>query len=366
MKVKVRDIISYLDSEIPADYQESYDNSGLQVGNPDAIIEAALLSLDITEEVIREACETGAGLVITHHPLIFKPLKRIAMGSDVERVISTAIKNNISVYSAHTNLDVHENGVSRKLADVIGLESLSPLVPLKGKLMKLVTFIPLENVDQVSKAVFNAGAGVTGNYDNCSFRVEGTGSFRGNEDSNPYKGVKGDVHSEPEIRFETVLFARDSRRVVKALLEAHPYEEVAYDLIALENEYNGAGMGITGNLAEPMKESEFLKMIALKLESKGLRYSQPTGKDIRRVAVIGGAGASLLRDALAVGADALITGDVKYHDFLEAAGRILLVDAGHFETEKYSTEILYDLIIKKFPTFALRFSGKNKNPINYL
>jgi dinuclear metal center YbgI/SA1388 family protein len=364
--MKLKEICGFLDAAVPLSFQEEYDNSGLQVGNPEAEIMAALLTLDVTEEVLGEAIASGCNLIISHHPLIFRPLKQIAHRSHTERIVESAIKNSISIYSAHTNLDNSENGVSIKMAATIGLSEIKPLVPLKGRLLKLVTYVPSDHAEKVREAIFAAGAGVIGNYDKCSFNSEGLGSFRGNEKTSPFAGEKGMFHFEQETRIETILPAYLQKGVLKALTEAHPYEEPAYDIYLLANDYPVAGMGVTGMLKEEMSEMAFLGKLSTIFDSKGIRYSPPSGRNIRKVALCGGSGAGLLNNAIAAGADAFITGDVKYHSFHDAAGRILLADIGHYESEKYSTEILYDLIIKKFPTFALRFSGINTNPINYL
>jgi dinuclear metal center YbgI/SA1388 family protein len=316
--------------------------------------------------VLDEAVKTGCNLIISHHPVIFHPLRSLTGKTSAERIITRAIIENIAIYSAHTNLDITGNGVSRKMAEKLELQNVKVLTPLKNKLMKLVAYIPASHIDRVSEAVFNAGAGVIGNYDRCSFNAEGYGTFRGNKNTSPFAGKKMEVHREKEIRFETILLSHLKNEVIKALLGSHPYEEVAYDLYILENEYNGAGLGCIGELPEGVSEKDYLIRVAGIFGSAGLRYSPPGGKMISTVALCGGAGASLLNDAISAGADIFITGDIKYHDFQYAEGRILLADIGHFESEKFATEILYDLIIKKFPTFALRFSETNTNPINYL
>lgn len=282
-----------------------------------------------------------------------------------ERIIRKCIESRISVYSAHTNLDITHGGVSRILAEKLGLINIKVLVPLEKRLIKLVTYIPVSHVDSVSRAVFDAGAGVIGNYDSCGFTVQGRGSFRGNENTDPFVGEKGKMHYEDEVRFETILFSHEKDNVVRALLGAHPYEEVAYDLYSLENRNIDAGLGCAGMLAEAMPARDFLEHVSAVTGSGGVRHSAYVKGEIRRVAVCGGSGASLLRNAISSGADAFVTADVKYHAFQEAEGRILLVDAGHYETEKFSVEILKDLIVKKFPNFALRFSETNTNPINY-
>jgi dinuclear metal center YbgI/SA1388 family protein len=364
--MKLKDICKYLDTVVPTSFQESYDNTGLQVGDPEKEISSVIISLDVTEDVVDEAISTGCDLIVTHHPLIFIPLKKLAGRTFVERIIVKAIKNEIAIYSSHTNLDMLKDGVSKKMAEKLKLQDIKVLSPLKNKLLKLVTFIPEEYFKKVTEAVFKAGAGVTGNYDNCCFSLQGTGSFRGGEGSNPFVGEKGKIHFEKEIRFETILPVHLKDMVLSALTESHPYEEPAYDIYTLENEYYEAGLGCRGQLPEAMKEKDFLNQISDIFGAQGIRFSKLTGKKIKSVALCGGAGISLLNAAVSVGADVFVTADIKYHDFFNAGNTILLVDAGHFETEKFTTEILYDLIIKKFPTFAVRFSETNTNPINYL
>jgi dinuclear metal center YbgI/SA1388 family protein len=364
--MKVKEICSYLDAVVPVSFQESYDNSGLQAGNPENEIRSALLSLDVTEDVIAEAKSLGCGLVITHHPLIFTPLKKLIGKTYVERVLMMALKHEIAIYSSHTNLDILKEGVSRKMAVKLNLQNVRVLSPLKNHLLKLVTYIPSDHLEKVRDALFAAGAGEIGNYDKCGFSIEGTGSFRGGVNTEPFAGEKGKFHLEKEIRFETIMLSHLKEQVIKALLATHPYEEVAYDLYSLENEYNGAGFGCIGELADSVEEIEFLNSVSEIFNAKGVKYSKLTGKKIKKVALCGGAGVNLLSDAVRAGAHAFITSDIRYHDYFHAANAILLVDTGHYESEKYSTEILYDLIIKKFPTFAVRFSETNTNPINYL
>jgi dinuclear metal center YbgI/SA1388 family protein len=363
--MKLKEFTAYIDSAIPLAYQESYDNSGLQVGLPDQEIDSAMICLDITEHVIFEAIEAHCNLLISHHPLIFSGIKKLTGNTYTERILYEAVKNDIAIYSAHTNLDMMSNGVSHKMAEKIGLEKISVLSPSENRLLKLVTYIPVSHFDKVKIALFEAGAGVIGNYDNCGFAVSGTGSFKGDETTNPFVGEKGKIHFEKEIRFETVLFAHLRTRVIKALIDTHPYEDVAYDLYALENNNTGIGLGCTGILHEPLQEMDFLKLINSVFYAKGIRYSDLTGKMVSKVALCGGSGASLINEAIHSGADVFLTADLKYHDFFKSENRILLVDAGHFETEKFSREILKDLIIKKFPKFAVRFSETNTNPINY-
>jgi dinuclear metal center YbgI/SA1388 family protein len=364
--MKLKDLTSFLDSAIPLSFQEGYDNAGLQVGSPDKEINSALLTLDVTDEVLDEAGYAGCDVIISHHPLIFTGIKQLTGKNFTERILLKAIRQDIAIYSAHTNLDVLEKGVSRKMAEKIGLKNIRVLIPLKNKLLKLVTYIPEEHLDKVREAVFSAGAGMIGDYDKCSFVTSGTGSFRAGVDTEPFIGEKGKLHFEKEIRFETVLFSHMKSRVIKALLEVHPYEEVAYDLYPLENDNINSGMGCTGEFTEPVSEKELLRMLGTIFSAKGIRYSKSTGREIKKVALCGGAGGPYISDAIASGADAFISADIRYHSFFEAGDKILLADIGHFESEKFSVEILYELIIKNFPTFAVRFSEINTNPINYL
>jgi len=364
--MKVKDISSYLDTVVPISFQESYDNCGLQVGDPENEIDAAMISLDVTEDIMDEAITVGCGLIITHHPLIFFPIKKLTGNTYIERILLKAVKNGIAIYSSHTNLDILKAGVSRKMAEKLNLQNIKILSPLKNWLLKLVTYIPESHFEKVRDVIYNAGAGAIGNYDMCGFSLTGTGSFRGGENTAPFSGEKGKFHLEKEIRFETIMPSHIKDQVIEALLDSHPYEEVAYDIYSLENEYKEAGLGCTCELPEPLTENDFLLFLSTVFNAEGIRYTKFTGKKIQKVALCGGAGISLLGDAVKAGADAFVTSDIKYHDFFNAGNRILLVDTGHYESEKYATEILYDLIIKKFPTFAIRFSETNTNPINYL
>lgn len=364
--MKLKELCKYLDSEVPLSFQESYDNSGLQVGLPGGEISAALLTVDVTEEVIDEAIEKGCDIVVSHHPLIFSNLKRITGRNVTERIIYRALRNNIAIYSSHTNLDAVNNGVSWKMAEKLRLTGIKVLSPLQGRLLKLVTYIPEAYLDKVREAVFAAGAGVTGKYDQCGFTTHGTGSFRGNEESDPFVGEKGKLHFEKEVRFETVMYAHLKDHVIDAMIKVHPYEEVAYDVYTLTNSITGAGTGCIGYLENEMTEKDFLGYLSDVFGAGGIRYSKPSGRIIRKVALCGGAGITFLNEAISGKSDAFVTGDIKYHNYFDADKRILLVDIGHFESEKFSTEILYHLIIKKFPKFAVRFSETNTNPINYL
>ena len=320
--MKLKDLSSYLDSAVPLSFQESYDNSGLQVGSPENEISSAIISLDVTEEVIDEAIADKCDLVISHHPLIFNGIKSLTGKSFTERIIFKAVRSDIAIYSAHTNLDIFNNGVSRKMAEKMGLEEITVLSPSQNKLLKLVTYIPVSHLETVRNAIFEAGAGTIGNYDHCGFAASGAGSFRANDNAKPFIGEKGEIHFEDEIRFETILFTHIREKVVKALVDAHPYEEVAYDLYALENSNVEIGLGCIGKLAEPVSEDDFLQLVNSALGAKGIRYSRLTGKMIRKVALCGGSGISLLNMAINSEADAFLTADIKYHDFFKTENKI--------------------------------------------
>ncbi len=365
MAVTLGEFTLWLEELIPPAFQEHYDNSGLQVGDPLAVVDSVLLTVDVTSEVIAEALEHGCKLIISHHPLIFTPLKHIANGNETERCVASAITGGLAIYSAHTSLDNISRGVSHVLAEKIGLEKIRVLAPLKGKLSKLVTFVPVSHAGRVREALFSAGAGHIGNYDRCSFSVDGEGTYRAGEGADPFAGRVGEDHSEPEIRIEAVVPSYLSSSCVRALLEAHPYEEVAYDIIALENENCGAGAGAIGILPAPLSGTALLERLRKLTGIPVIRYSGDPDRSVTTVAVCGGSGADLISTAARAGADAFITGDIKYHAFTQAPNNIIVADIGHYESEKFSLQLLHDLINKKFPKFALRFSGINTNPINY-
>ncbi len=361
----LREITAFFERLAPLMYQESYDNSGLQVGDYAMEITGALVTLDITGEVIDEAIRKQLNLVIGHHPVIFGGLKSLTGKNMTERVVQKAIKNDIAIYASHTNLDVIRQGVSGKICEVIGLNNTRILEPVAGKLRKLVVFVPSAHAEKVRKAIFASGAGVIGNYDSCSYNTEGHGSFRGGDDTNPFAGEQGKLHFEPEVRVETIFPEHVKGRVITAMLQAHPYEEVAYDIYPLDNKYPEVGMGMIGELETPLEETEFLELLRERFRTGVIRHSALLGKKIRKVAVCGGAGSMLLRKAISEKADIFVSGDFKYHQFFDADGKIIIADIGHFESEQYTREIFYDLLKKNFPKFAVRLSEVNTNPIKY-
>jgi len=362
----IKNIISVIEDFAPLSFQEDYDNSGIQIGDILDEVTAVLICVDVTEEVIDEAINLNTNFIISHHPLIFSGIKKITNKTSLEKAIIKAIRNKITIYSAHTNLDNIQKGVNGIIADKIGLINKAILLPKKNSLSKLVTFIPVDHIDNVRNAVFNAGAGNIGNYDLCSYNTEGTGTFRGNKNTNPYVGEKGKLHKENEIRFESIFPNYLKNNILKSLIEAHPYEEVAYDIYPLTNDYMLAGSGMIGNLKEKIEEQEFLQKIKNIFSSGCIRYTKLLGKPINRVALCGGSGSFLLPSAIKNKADVFISADFKYHQFFEAENKILIADVGHYESEQFTKDIFYNLLTKNFSTFAIHLSKNNTNPINYL
>ena len=362
----IKEIINYLESVAPPSYQESYDNAGLIIGDSGATVTSALITLDITEAVIDEAIDFGCELIITHHPIIFKGIKKINGNTFVERCIIKAIKNDIAIYAAHTNIDSITGGVNSKICEKIGLTNLRILDPVKGKLLKIVTFIPEDHLTKVREALFATGAGEIGKYDQCSFSAVGSGTFRGGEDANPYVGIKGELHFEKESRFETIFPAHLKNRVIAALLESHPYEEVAYDIYQLENSFSEVGAGMIGELPGAENEIDFLERLIDIFGCKVIRHTYLLGKPVKKVAVCGGAGSFLLPAAITAGADLFVTADMKYHEFFDVEEKIVVADIGHYESEQFTKELFYEVLIKKFPNFALRLSEVKTNPVLYL
>lgn len=364
--MKIKEIVSALERFAPLPLQDGFDNAGLQIGLTEAEATGALLCLDVTEAVLDEAAALGYNLVISHHPLIFKGYKSITGKDYVERCMLKAIKNDITVYAAHTNLDNAQGGVNYKIAEKIGLKHLNVLQPKENSLVKLVTFVPDAQADAVREALFASGCGNIGNYDSCSYNLKGEGTFRANERAHPFCGSIGKLHREDEVRIEMILPIYKKTEVVKALLAVHPYEEPAFDLYPLQNDWLQAGAGIVGELNEPETELEFLKRVKKTFEVGCLRHNRLTGREIQKVALCGGAGAFLLPQAIRAGADVFITGEIKYHDYFGHEDDILMAEIGHYESEQYTKEIFYSIIRDLFPNFALQLSKINTNPINYL
>lgn len=364
--MKIKDIIREIEKYAPIPLQEGFDNSGVQVGDVNQLATGALLCLDVTEAVIDEAIQMDYNLVISHHPLAFKPFKSLTGRNYVERCIMKACKHDIVVYAAHTNMDNVSGGVNFRIAELIGLQNIRILSPQKNVLLKLVTFVPEAYAETVRNVLFNAGAGHIGNYDSCSFNLKGEGTFRANEKSKPFVGEIGELHTEKEERIETVIPAYRKSSITRTLLSVHPYEEPVFDFYPLDNTWNMVGSGIVGELPESEDEYSFLLRIKEIFNVECVKHSAFTGKPIREVAVCGGSGAFLIPEAIAFGADVFITGEAKYNDFYDVEDNILLAVIGHYESEVCTKDIFYNILSKKFPTFALHFSNVNLNPVKYL
>ena len=364
--MNLKEISSFLEMLAPLAFQEDYDNSGLIVGHPDKEITGALISLDCTESVVDEAIQLGLNLIISHHPIVFKGLKRFNGKTYVERVVMKAIKHDIAIYAIHTNLDHISAGVNKKICDKLGIKNPSILKPREDSLRKLVTFCPEGFAEELRGAMFNAGAGHIGNYSECSYNVSGLGTFKAGEGAEPFVGELGKLHHEPEIRIETIYPLNLEQKILAALIEKHPYEEVAYDLYSLNNSHPQVGSGMIGNLECDIDELEFLTFVKKKLGAKAIRHTALRSKKVRRVAVCGGSGSFLLPNAISAGADVFISADFKYHEFFDAESKLIIADVGHFESEQFTQELLLDLISEKFSNFALRLTTQYTNPINYL
>ena len=381
--MKVREVTDYLNSIFLPVYQETYDNAGFLVGDPAREVSGVLATTDVTDEVIDEAIALGVNLIVSHHPLIFGGLKRLTPDSATPRMVIRLIENGIGVYAAHTNLDNLQQGVNGILARKLGLEGCRILRPVEGVLRKMVTYVPTADADRVRQALFDAGAGGIGAYDCCSYNSDGFGTFRAGEGCHPHCGQIGELHREAETRIEVIYEKRLERKLIRALVEVHPYEEPAYDCIPLDNALPTVGAGMVGRLREPMAATDFFAMVKERLGLPVVRISQigiespqsatnnsqftiHNSLEIQKVALCGGSGAFLIGDAKSCGADVYLTADLKYHDFQSSEGRILLADIGHFESEQFAKEIFYDAISKKFSNFACHISQKDRGYICYI
>jgi dinuclear metal center YbgI/SA1388 family protein len=364
--MKIAEIISILENLAPPAYQESYDNSGLLVGDAAAETDAALVCLDCTEAIIDEAIARGANLVIAHHPIVFSGLKRLTGKNYIERTVIKAIQNNIAIYAIHTNLDNVLAGVNQKIADRLGLQNVQILKPISASLYKLVTFVPLAQTPKVLQALFNAGAGQIGKYADCSFVHAGEGTFRATAGTNPFVGEQDKRHTEAENRIEVIVPIHKKAEVTAALMAAHPYEEVAYDLYHLANNNQNLGAGMVGELPSSIAEIDFLKSLKVTLNTQIVRHTTLLNTPIKRIAICGGSGSFLLEDAIAAKADVFITGDFKYHQFFDADNKIVIADVGHFESEQFTIDLLVDFLKEKLPIFATLKTEVNTNPIAYL
>jgi dinuclear metal center YbgI/SA1388 family protein len=364
--ITIGEVVSYLDSVAPPAFQEDYDNSGLITGDASLAVTSIMVTLDCTEDVVHEAISQGANLIIAHHPIVFRGLKKITGKSYVERTIIKAIKHDIAIFAIHTNLDNVYTGVNKKIAERIGLTNLRILVPRKNTLGKLVTFIPKENTEEVLAALHEAGAGNIGDYKSCSFTTTGTGAFTPTGKAHPHVGEKNVPEKVDEVRAELIFPLHLERRIISALKSSHPYEEVAYYVQALTNENQEVGSGMIGELPEGEEPIDFLERLKNSMNTKCVRHTPILKGQIKTVALCGGSGSFLLPSAIRAGADVFVSADFKYHEFFDSDGKIVIADIGHYESEQFTKELISEVLREKFRTFAINFSKTVTNPIRYL
>jgi len=364
--MKIREITNLIEDFAPLQLQEDYDNAGLILGNTDAEASGALVTLDVTDEVVDEAVKIGCNLILAHHPLIFKGLKKIDPNSMIGRLITKCIKNDIAVYAAHTNLDNVHEGVNRIICDKLCLTKVNILAAKEQQLRKLAVFCPESHAQKVRDSIFDAGAGHIGNYDSCSFNTSGEGTFRALHGAKPFVGSLHKLHFEKEVRIEIIYPYHIESKILGALGQSHPYEEIAYDIYPLANSFANVGAGMIGELNQAETTENFLARLKRTFGAGCVRHTKIIYPEIKKIAVCGGSGSFLINNAIRAGADIYITGDIKYHEFFDADGKIILADIGHFESEQFTKELLMNLIKKIFSNFAVQISGVNTNPINYL
>lgn len=361
----IQDVINHLEKLAPLAYAEDFDNVGLLVGDKTTNLTGILVTLDTLETIVDEAIEKNCNLIISFHPIIFKGLKKLTGKNYVERVVIKAIKHNIAIYSMHTALDNTYQGVNNMICNKLGLRHKQILIPQNGTIKKLTTYVPKNEAQILRTALFNAGAGSIGNYDSCSFNIEGYGTFKGNVIASPTVGTKGETHTEQETKI-TVTFAKHlEHNILKTLFKTHSYEEVAYEIITIENKNQHIGMGMIGELDKALSETDFLNHLKTAMKTGCIRHSKLLNKNIKKVAVLGGSGSFAIDAAKSAGVDAFVTADLKYHDFFSAENSILLADIGHYESEQFTKTLLVEYLTKKITNFAIILSNTNTNPVKY-
>lgn len=361
----VQEVMDHLQELAPLSYAEDFDNVGLLVGDKNEKVTGILVTLDTLETVVDEAIEKNCNLIISFHPIIFKGLKKLTGSNYVERTVLKAIKNNIAIFAMHTALDNALEGVNSIICDTLALKNKQILIPKSSTIKKLTTYVPKDEAEDLRKVLFNAGAGHIGNYSHCSFNLEGTGTYLGNENANPTKGEKGKIHHEEETKITVVFEGHLESTILKTLFDNHSYEEVAYEIVTLDNSNQTRGMGMLGEFEKPLSEMEFLQLLKERFSTPTVRHSCFLGKPIKRVAVLGGSGSFAINNARACGADAFVSADMKYHDFFTAENKILLADIGHYESEQYTKNFLVAYLSKKITNFAVVLSETNTNPVKY-
>ena len=364
--MQIKDVTNYIEELAPLAYAEDFDNVGLLIGDYNTKVTGVLVTLDTLEETVDEAIAQNCNLIVSFHPIVFSGLKKINGNNYVERVVLKAIQNNIAIYATHTALDNVNNGVSAKMCEVLGLQNCKTLIPKKGIIKKLTTYVPIAEAENLREKLFEAGAGAIGNYDNCSFNIDGKGSYRGNKNSNPTLGEKGKVTFTEETSISVTFDSYLEGKILQALFNTHSYEEVAYEIITLNNSNQNVGMGMIGEFSDTMDEKEFLTFVKKTFKTDCVRHSELLNKKIKKVAVLGGSGSFAIKNAIKAKADAYISADFKYHEFFTAEKKILLADVGHYESEQFTKNLLFDYLSEKFSTFAIILSEKSTNPIHYI
>lgn len=362
--MKIQEVISYLEQLAPRHYAEGFDNTGLLTGDSQIDVTGVLITLDCLENVVDEAIDKKCNFIVAFHPIIFSGLKNLRPDDYVKKAVVKAIKNDIAIYATHTALDNAAYGVSYRMAQELGLENIETLIPQKGIIKKLMTYIPVEHFESVKEDLFTTGAGQLGDYQECSFTITGEATFKGNEKSNPVIGTQGERTTQDEKLLTITFLPHLESQVLKMLFKSHPYEEVAYEITTLDNNYKPIGMGAIGNLKEEMAIDDFLKLTKNTFKTGVVRHSQPQLKKIKKVALLGGSGAFAIKNALQSGADAYLTADLKYHDFFQGKD-LLLCDVGHYESEQFTKNLLHEYLSKKFSSFAILCAHAQTNPVNY-
>lgn len=361
----IRDISKLLEQWAPLANAESFDNVGLLVGDFTTPVSNILVAHDALEQVVDEAVAKNCNLIVCFHPILFNGLKRLNGNNYIERAIIKAVKNDVAIYAIHTALDNIHKGVSYTMAKALQLENPSVLIPKKDTIYKLTTYVPHAFAKALKESLFAAGAGQIGNYNECSFSLKGKGTYKAGKNTNPFIGQKGEQHTEKETQLHLTFEKHAKQSVLKALFTNHPYEEVAYEVTALENKNQHLGMGTIGTMATPINQEKFLALIKSTFKTGGVRHSPILDKKIKKIAVLGGSGAFGIEAAIAQGADAYVTADLKYHDYYKAENQILLADVGHYESERFTKTLIADYLTEKIRSFAVLLSEKNTNPINY-
>ena len=362
----VKDITKILEELAPLTHAEDFDNVGLLVGDQNRTVSGILVTLDTLENVVDEAISKKCNLIVSFHPIIFSGLKKLTGSTYVERVVMKAIAHNIAIYSMHTALDNSKQGVNAKICEVLGIKNPKILIPKAGTIKKLTTYVPVDEAETIKSALFDAGAGEIGKYSNCSFSVEGVGTFLASDEANPSVGKIGEVHEEKETQITVIFSFEKEQQILDALFNVHSYEEVAYEILVLQNINQDIGIGMVGTLENEMDEVDFLHYVKTKMNASMVRHTKLLGKKVKKVAVLGGSGAFAISAAKRAKADVFVTSDLKYHQFFEAENQLVLADIGHFETEQFTKDLLVDYLTKKIPNFAVSLSESKTNPIKYL